>query len=278
MQDKLLVVRSKDREVLRNIPVYPDASRVIRRLSFFRDLTPDIEEVARLVKQVGSLARPVAVYKSSPVQDNIGNDLKIEDIKFTNVLLRVNLKQVDRVFPYVVTCGEETEAWLNSGNLSGLSRVVNIIQEMILAETLEYLRCYITNRYKLEYLWSLQPGDMQAWPVEDRALLLTILGNVEEIAGVRLSSSGSLVPQFSACGIFYDTEMEFEGCQVCPQEPCMGRRAPYCEDLARKFSDRSRRPCGVRYDNLQGKANPVIHPGNRKTAIKQVSEAKISPP
>jgi hypothetical protein len=250
MQHELVVERINDSEVLRNIPIYLDLSKVMTRLSFHSIVTSPGEEVQIMVKHAVSIARPEAIYKSSPVKIKVGNDLKIDGINFNNSLLRVNLKQVDHVFPYVVTCRQKMDLLMISSNHDGLSYMVNIIQEMILAEALNYLRSYITNRYNLDYLWSLMPGELQAWPAEDRTLLFSMLGNVEKLLGVRISSNNSLVPKYSACGIFYDAEMEFEGCQVCPQETCMGRRAPYCEELAQKFSDRARRPCGVRNRNM----------------------------
>jgi hypothetical protein len=235
MHHELDVERINDREVLRNIPIYLDLSKVMTRLLFHSNMTCPVGEVPKFLKQAVSIARPEAIYKSSPVKDKVGNDLKIDGINFNNSILRVNLKQVDRVFPYVVTCRQKMDSLMLSSDYAGISYTVNIIQEMILAEALNYLQSYITNRYNLDYLWSLMPGELQAWPAEDRTLLFSILGNVEELIGVRLSSNNSLVPKYSACGIFYVAKMEFEGCQVCPQEPCMGRRAPYCEELALNF-------------------------------------------
>ena len=244
MQDKLVVEGIGDREVLRNIPVCLDIDRVMKRLSFHRDVAPHRDEAAQMVEKIVSIARPDAVYKSSPVSDRDGNYLKIDGIEFNSPLLRVNLKGVDRVFPYAVTCGKEMDSLTLPGSRSNSGYVMNILREMVLAEALNYLRSHIANRYNLDYLWSLQPGELQAWPAADRILLLSMLGDVEELIGVRLSNDGLLAAEYSACGIFYDAAMEFEGCQVCPQEPCMGRRAPYCEELAQKYPDRARRPCG----------------------------------
>jgi hypothetical protein len=246
MQNELIVETNDERVVLKHIPAKLDLSKLMTRLSFHVDITSHKEEITRMLEQAIMLARPEAIYKSSRVSDKTDNYLKIDGIRFNNPLLRVNLKQVERVFPYVITCGKETDSFKPSNNRSNLGDAKFVVREMVLAEAVNYLQNYITNRYCLDFLWSLQPGDMQAWPVTDRIPLFSMLGTVEESIGVRLSKNGSLNPKYSACGIFYDSQIELEGCQVCPQEPCMGRRAPYCEELARKYSHRARRPCGSR--------------------------------
>jgi hypothetical protein len=244
MQNKLIVETVDELVILKNIPTELDLSGLMTRLSFQIDIASHKGEITRLVEQVVSLARPEAVFKSSRVNDKTANALKIDGLKFNNALLRVNLKQVEQVFPYVVTCGQKMDSFMPSNNLGDAELIV---REMVLAEAENYLQSYITNRYNLDFLWSLQPGNMQAWPAAERIPLFSLLGKVEELIGVRLSENGTLKPKFSACGIFYyDTQMEFEGCQVCPQEPCMGRRAPYSQELDRKYAHRARRRCGSR--------------------------------
>ena len=255
MQKGLTVETIDALMVLKNIPIQPDLSWLMTRLSFHIDITSHREELARLLEQAILLARPEAIYKSSRVTDRTDNCLKIDGIEFNNPLLRVNLKQVERVFPYVVTCGKKMDSTISLNNYFNLGEAKYVVREMILTEATNYLQSYITDSYGLDFLWSLQPGSMQAWPVTDRTLLFSILGKVEKSIGVRLSKNGSLSPQYSACGIFYNSPIELEGCQVCAQEPCMGRRAPYSEELAKKYSHKARRPCGSSSRNTVQRLN-----------------------
>jgi hypothetical protein len=245
MQNELISEKLRGCEVLRNIPLKLDLDKVMRRAAFQTEgLFPE-KEALQLVKKGATVARPIAIFKASPVQNLSANVINIDGIRFDNALLRVNLKDVDRAFPYLVSCGHEIDSMKLSGKQAGLNYVVDAVKEMVLAEAANYLRNHITDKYNLDYLWSLQPGEPQAWKIEDRRLLFEMLGQVEELTGVKLSSDNSLIPKQSTCGIFYYAKVEFEGCQVCAQEPCMGRRAPYSEELAKKFSDRARKPCGM---------------------------------
>jgi hypothetical protein len=269
MESRLLVKASEDLVILQNIPVDIDLSSVMTRLAFHSDISVRRGAAAGLLKRVVSSARPAAIYKSSPVRPKANNYLEIDRKIFNSPLLKVNLRKVDRVFPYVITFEQETNNSLIPDDHSNQSYIVTVIRGMILLEALNYLRNYITNRYNLDLLWSLQPGEMEAWPAADRKSILSILGNADKLLGVTLSKDNKLLPEYSECGIFYDARIEFEGCQVCPQEPCMGRRVPYCEELAQKYSDMSRGPCGKSPRILEpSKASQLVsRPENQRIKI-----------
>jgi hypothetical protein len=246
MNDGLAILESSDYLVLDNIPIHLDHNRVMKRLYFHRDIAVDEAEVQDLIENVEFLSKPCAIYKSSRVSEKTRDSLKIEETEFRNSLLNINLGSVDRVFPYVVTCGNKIDSRLIPRSDCGLSYCLAVIKEMILDETSNYLQTIITHRFSLDYLWQLKPGYLQAWPKNDRRTLFSILGNVEKAIGVSLTYDYSLKPAVSDCGLFYYADMKFEACQICPQDPCMGRRAPYCEQLAVKFSDKAQKPCGIR--------------------------------
>jgi hypothetical protein len=46
-----------------------------------------------------------------------------------------------------------------------------------------------------------------------------------------------MVPLKSASGIYFPNETEFENCQLCPMEKCIGRRAPYDPDLVKQYEE-----------------------------------------
>jgi hypothetical protein len=230
--------------ILKDIPVKIDIARVLARLSFNKEAGLQEKTVADVVNAVASSISPAAVFKAAPVKPGPGSSLTIDGVEFNNPLLKVNLQSVPLVFPYAVTCEhmKNTAAIVNRPALP--ANVKGVIYEMVLAEAADYLRRYITELYHLDFLWGLQPGEMEAWPASGRKEVLSMLGNVDETIGLSLTADGDFIPKSSACGIFYVAEMELEGCQVCPQEPCMGRRAPYSEELARKYAHRARKPCG----------------------------------
>jgi hypothetical protein len=246
MKNKEYIHNINNSEILDNITISLDISKVIKRFSFRSELVPYIGEVPGLVEKMVSLVKPKAVYKAASLKKFAGNYLEIDGIKFRNPLLQVNLKEAKHVFPYIITIGKTVDqAQVQSFNFN-LSYVLNAVQKMILDESLEYLKKYISKKFNLDILWSLQPGETEAWPEGDRKLIFSILGDVENNLPVKLSNKGIIDPLYSACGIFYTAKMVFEGCQICSQEPCMGRRAPYSEELAAKFANMARKPCGAK--------------------------------
>jgi hypothetical protein len=245
MKNGLTLVKNKDYSILENIPFHIDSARVLRRLYFHNDKTIDDCVVRHLINEMKLLARPCAMYNILEVRKSLAGSLLVEGIEFTNSLLKTNLKDVERIFPYAITCGREVDSLINLPN-PGKRYCMAVIRDIMLEDISNYLQDTITRRCGFDYLWQLKPGYLQAWPISERAKLFSILGDVENKLGVKLEEDGALNPASSDCGIFYYSEMEFEACQVCPQEPCMGRRAPYCEQLALKFPNKAGKPCGRR--------------------------------
>jgi len=224
-------------EVLDNIPLKLDSPTIKMRLRFFaQGAKPGFDKViSELMETVVSIAKPKAVYRISSVSSKSRNSLEIDGVKFTNYLLRVNLDKVQKVFPYVVTCGTELGTLQIPATDVVKDYCLSVMKDMVLNSAASYLQDYIARRFGFDYLWSLSPGELHAWPRTSQKPLFAILGNVDELIGVKLQKNNTLIPACSRSGIVYYSETEFEGCQVCPQDPCMGRRAPYSADLAEKY-------------------------------------------
>jgi len=105
-------------EVLDNIPVELDKDGVIQILRL-GDKGEQIENmVQELIYVALNTARPKAMYTVSYVNNKNGDSLEIDGIKFTSRVLRANLDQVERVFPYIATCGQELgEVTVPSGDM-----------------------------------------------------------------------------------------------------------------------------------------------------------------
>ena len=233
-------------EVLHDLPFQMVQSEIKTRLMFHPEGRIPEKEIDFLIDLAGSAASPSAIFKSSQVNQKTRDSVQIDGVRFRRPLLRVNLDRVQRVFTYAVTCGKEFDRLYIPAGRSHLDYALGVIKEMVLNEVTHYLRSYVARRFNLDFLWQLNPGYLQAWPVADRKLLFYLLGDAKKSIGVDLVDDYSLDPTYSDCGLFYYAEMEFEACQVCKQDPCMGRRAPYSEILATKYANKARRPCGSR--------------------------------
>ncbi len=52
-----------------------------------------------------------------------------------------------------------------------------------------------------------------------------------------MTDSCLMIPIKSVSGIFFPNADKFESCQLCEREHCQGRRAPYSEELVRKYEE-----------------------------------------
>lgn len=149
--------------------------------------------------------------------------------------MRVNLDIVERVFPFVVTCGKELDSIAVSADDLMRNFCLDAIKEEFLRSALEYLKDHVKRRYALPQLSMMNPGSLEDWPITQQRELFSIFSNVEALIGVRLTESSTMIPVKSVSGILFPTEIAFESCQLCPREPCIERRAPYDPDLVKTY-------------------------------------------
>ncbi len=224
-------------EIFNDIPVSLELKEVLRRMRI-REKNTFVEKTAReLIDIARPIAKPKAVYEVSYVENKNEDLLDIGGVTFTSRVLRVNLDKVERVFPYVVTCGRELDEIAVPTRDFMRSYCLDIIKETSLRSAISYLENYLKRNYALGQLSRMNPGSLASWPITQQRELFSILGNVEELIGVKLTESCLMIPVKSVSGIFFPTEVKFESCQLCPREVCSGRRAPYNPDLAKKYQE-----------------------------------------
>jgi hypothetical protein len=95
-------------EVLTEIAAALDTAALLARVH----VAPDSEDAAAftaLVDQARAVARPKALYAEAFVAGRGDDTIRIDGITFTSRMLRRKLDAVERVFPYVATCGHEMD-------------------------------------------------------------------------------------------------------------------------------------------------------------------------
>lgn len=197
-----------------------------------------IESLVReLLEKARPIARPKAVYEVAYIDSKDGDAVTIAGVKFTSRILRVNLDKVERVFPYVVTCGREMDGLPIPQSDLMMSFCYDAIKEMAVQQARSHLQDYLTKTFALGQTSRMAPGAGAAedWPITQQKQLFSIFGDVEKLIGVRLTDTCLMIPIKSVSGIFFPTEIKFESCQLCPREQCVGRRAPYDAELVKKF-------------------------------------------
>jgi hypothetical protein len=222
--------------ILTDIPFNLDIPDLLKKLRI--DGRPEYaERCVRLAEQPTALARPKAAYRLAYVESKGENTVVVDGVTLTSRVLRVNLGDVHRVFPFLITCGTELEAWSKSID-DMLERFwADTIMEEALRSAFDALTQHLVQRYDLGQTAMMNPGSLTDWPIEEQAGLFRILGGVSEQIGVKLTDSFLMVPTKSVSGLRFPTEATFENCELCPRDLCPNRRAPYDPGLyERRYS------------------------------------------
>jgi hypothetical protein len=222
-------------KILDPIPFELDAEAIFGRLH----LDPDgqyADEVNAMIDTAREQARPRAAYEVAFVQERgadfvvIGRaDDEARTAQFRSKVLRANLDDVERVFPYVATCGRELDAIrvANDDVFSQFCR--DTIKETALHAAILHLVTHLKEAWALESLVSMNPGsgDVNVWPIQQQRELFAFFGDIEESIGVVLTESCLMVPNKSVSGVLFPSEHGFQSCQLCHRERCPNRRAPF---------------------------------------------------
>ncbi len=222
--------------MLANIPFNLEPKEVLKRMHIRGENKHVKEIVEELLEVARPIARPKAVYEVSYVENRNQDSLDIGGIRFTSRLLRVNLDKIERVFPYVATCGREIDEIAIPTKDFMKSYCLDVIKETAVRSTIGYLENYLKRNYALGRASRMNPG-AEFWPLTQQKDLFSIFGNVNDLIGVSLTESCMMIPVKSSSGIFFTSEKRFDSCQLCPIKACSERRAPYDSNLVKSYQD-----------------------------------------
>jgi hypothetical protein len=136
---------------------------------------------------------------------------------------------VERVFPYLATCGPELDDIPIARDDVFGQFCRDTLKEMALHAAIGQLVAHLKEAYSVDHLVSMNPGsgDIDVWPIEQQRELFGFFGGAAESIGVILTDSCLMVPNKSVSGLFYPSEDGFQSCQLCHRERCPARRAPF---------------------------------------------------
>lgn len=219
-----------DNIVLDDIPFQIDLGLLMKKLRVKKEQSY-AADVKRMADEAQAIARPKALCRVAYIESKDDGGVVIDGIPFTSRVLRVNLEQAHRVFPYVVTCGMELQEWADSIDDILRRFWAETINEMALRVAIQVLNKHVAEKYHPGRTSVMSPGSLGEWPIQAQRPLFALLGDPKDAIGVRLTDSLLMIPTKSVSGIRFPTEESFESCQLCPREGCPGRRAPYDKDL-----------------------------------------------
>ena len=220
-------------EILENIPVRASITEIKRRLHITRD--NDLGLVRQLIDSSRSLIEAKALYNICYIDEKLENAVRVDGLFLKSNVLRKNLDQVERIFPYVVTIGPKFEEEMRDCPDLLKKYYLDTIGTLALTSARKHLENHLRSKYALGKMAFMSPGSLADWPIQEQRPLFELLANVEKAIGVKLTESLLMLPAKSVSGIYFPTETTFYSCQLCPRKECIGRKAAYNEKLAQEY-------------------------------------------
>lgn len=220
-------------EILEYIHVNLDLEEIKRMLHM--EKRDDWSQVQTLVESAQSLITARAAYKVCYIESKIEDAITIDGRSLKSRVLRKNIDNVERIFPYVITIGNRLEEKTRACNDLLKKYYLDTIGNLALTDVRKYLKDQLRARYALDGMSYMSPGSLKDWAIEEQRPLFSILGDVEASIGVRLNENLVMIPNKSLSGIYFPTKIPFYSCQLCHREDCSARKTPYDEKLAREY-------------------------------------------
>lgn len=219
--------------ILDDIDIDINLHEVGRRLHMAPEA--DMSEIQALIDMAATLIEPKAIYEVGYIEDKLEDAVMVNGRRLTSRVLRKNLDQAERIFPFVITLGPKPgEKQADSTDLLE-NFYLDTIGNVALTSARKHLKRHLKSQFALEKISSMAPGSLQDWPIEEQGPLFKLLGDVEAAIGVKLSNSLLMLPAKSISGIYFPTEGSFFSCQLCPRERCESRKAKYNPKLAQEY-------------------------------------------
>jgi len=216
-------------EVLSDIPLKFGLKKILKHFKVNTN-TQARKIIKELMGLSTNLISPKATYKVAYVENKTNATVKVGKVQFKSKILRENLNELERVFPYIITIGEKLEN--KAASMKDLLKQYYLEEmgDLALHSISEYLEKYLKKKYKLGQISKMSPGSLKDWPITQQDELFSLFGNTQKIIGVSLTDSFLMIPRKSISGIYFPTEIKFYSCQLCPRKGCIGRKTPYVQN------------------------------------------------
>jgi len=220
-------------EIIDDIPVRLPLGEIRRQLHLDKDKR--WEEVQALIEAAKPLIAPKAAYKVSYINQKLEQAVDIDGTRFTSRVLRKNLEEVERVFPYVITIGDKLKEKGSASKDLIKEYFFDVIGNIALSATRKFVEKQLQSRYGLDGMSFMSPGSLSDWPIEEQKPLFSLFGEEAAPVGVKLTQHLLMLPAKSISGIYFPTEVSFFSCQLCPRDKCPGRKAAYDNNLVKEY-------------------------------------------
>lgn len=211
---------------LDHVPVEFDLEAISRKLRVRPDQTKMLDRLKRLAEEAARVARPKAAARLCGLTLLDEDHVRVGDVAFTSPLLRQNMAELRRAFPYLATEGREMADW-SLGLESSLDRMFACgLREAAVKRAETLLEQTLVEQFGLKQVSSMNPGSLKVWPLTEQTPLFELLAPLPEKLDVSLLPTLMMNPEYSVSGIFFQTDTKYYNCQLCPMENCPNRKAP----------------------------------------------------
>lgn len=218
-----------EKHIIQGIPLEITPEELFRALKMPVDTDDeDAEFIRGMLKECLEIADPKAIYGVASIEEKGEDWVVVEGRRIQSALVRKNLEETGRIFPYVVTCGTEAEEWSKRYADPLEEYWADGIKLLLLARARQALTKEVRERYVPQGdLSAMSPGSLEAWPLTEQRNLFALIGGVKEAVGVELTESCLMLPSKSGSGFFFSAREHYENCSLCPILTCPNRRAEY---------------------------------------------------
>lgn len=221
--------------VFDNIPFHADISALESNRFFTGDIRDEC--VAAAWAEASRIVRPKAIIACVDVLHNSdGKVVSVGGQTVSSVVLDTNLATLHRAFAYVATCGTEVTA-IDCGNNIDIQTALFAFRILALRAARSYVAGKMQDYFGVKKLATVNPGSLPEWPLSEQTTLFAMLGRdkVKDSTGVTLGTNMFMTPMESSSGLMFETEKDYQNCMLCTRKDCIGRRAKYDEELAKKY-------------------------------------------
>ncbi len=212
------------------LPVSFDPLIIMKSLRV-REGSQDARDLAQMIEGGLRIANAKALYGSAAIEAREEELVQVDGLWFTSRVLVRNLEETERVFPFVVTCGMELEAWADQYEDILQRYWAEAIKEEVLRSAMGAFYAHLESTFQPGHVSTMSPGSLENWPISEQMQLFQLLGDTDATIGVHLTDSLLMRPTKSVSGMVFERGESFASCDLCPRLDCPIRRTPYDETL-----------------------------------------------
>lgn len=185
--------------VLMNIPFELDIDAFFKHIRMEKE-SKRSKRIFKIIETAKPYIRPVAMYKRAEIQMVDSDVFTIDGLAFKSKEILEILKNESFIFPNIVSCGAEIEAFCVDQEKVLDQYITMELCNFSCAVARDAMLCAIQEEFKMEKSTELFPGE-KGWDLQQGIQIFKIFSKETEEAGLSISPSGIPKPSRSAYGL-----------------------------------------------------------------------------